>query len=99
VSTPAATASGTRQQLLILCAASPDLRSAIVAWSLYDGAGDRTSISGDADVPPYESVLAAMRDGWRVLQLPATQRAAPGTEHETSFLKWEYVLERIVDVP
>lgn len=88
----------TRQQLLILCAASPDLLSSVVAWSFYDGAGDRTSISGDADVPPYDSVLAAMRDGWRVLQLPATLRAAPGTEHETSFLKWEYVLERIVEV-
>jgi hypothetical protein len=92
------TASATRQQLLILCAASPDLLSPVVAWSLYDGAGDRTSISGDEDVPPYDSVLAAMRDGWRVMQLPATLRAPPGTEHETSFLKWEYVLERIVDV-
>jgi hypothetical protein len=88
----------TRQQLLILCAASPDLLSRVVAWSLYDGAGDQTSISGDSDVPPYDSVLAAMRDGWRVLQVPATQRSAPGTEHETSFLKWEYVLEKIVDV-
>jgi hypothetical protein len=91
-------AHATRQQLLILCAASPDLESDVVAWSFYDSVGDRTSISGDADVPPYGSVLAAMRDGWRVLQLPATIRAAPGTEYETSFLKWEYVLERIVEV-
>jgi hypothetical protein len=92
------TAHGVRQQLLILCAASPDLESDVVAWSLYDGAGDRTSVSGDTDAPPYGSVLAAMRDGWRVLQLPATNRAAPGTEHETSFLKWEYVLERLVEL-
>jgi hypothetical protein len=80
-------ARATRQQLLVLCAASPDLESDVVAWSFYDGAGDRTSMSGDADVPPYGSVLLAMRDGWRVMQLPATIRSAPGTEYEPSFLK------------
>jgi hypothetical protein len=30
-----------RQQLLLLCLASPDLASQVVAWSLYDGAGRR----------------------------------------------------------
>ncbi len=86
-----------RQQLLILCAASPDLQSPVVAWSLYDGAGDATSMPGASDVVPYPTVLAAMRDGWRVLQIPSLARAAPGTEYEPSFLKWEYVLERIVE--
>jgi hypothetical protein len=85
-----------RQQLLILCLATPELSSRVVAWSLYDGAGERTSMTGDSDVPPYESVLAAMRDGWRVLQLPTPAPAAPGVEYEPAFLKWEYVLERLV---
>jgi len=87
-----------RQQLLILCSASPDLLSAVVAWSFYDGAGSRTTMPGDGEKPPYNSVLDAMRDGWRVLQLPQPSQAAPGAEHHTSFLKWEYVLERIVEV-
>jgi hypothetical protein len=42
-------------------------------------------------------VLAAMRDGWRVIQLPALSPAAPGTEHATAFLKYEFVLEKLVD--
>jgi hypothetical protein len=54
-------------------------------------------MAGDADKPPYASVLAAMRDGWRVLQLPQLQPAAPGAEHDTSFLKYEFVLEKLVD--
>jgi len=86
-----------RQQLLLLCAATPNLMSPIVAWSMYDGTGRTTNMAGDADRPPYESVLAAMKDGWRVLQVPALAAPAPGREHETGFLRFEYVLEKIVD--
>ena len=86
-----------RQQLLFLCAATPNLMSPIVAWSMYDGTGRTTNMAGDADRPPYESVLAAMKDGWRVLQVPALAAPAPGREHETGFLRFEYVLEKIVD--
>ena len=87
-----------RQKLLLLCSASPDLRSPVVAWAVYDGAGEETSMSGDREEAPYPSVLAAMRDGWRVIQLPSLARPVPGTEYETSFLRWEYVLERLVEV-
>ncbi|HEY3595319.1 MAG TPA: hypothetical protein VGL13_15640 [Polyangiaceae bacterium] len=97
---PAAEQAGrARQQLLILCSASPDLASHVVAWSFYDGAGEGTSMAGDDDTPPYASVLEAMRDGWRVLQLPQTPPPAQGSEYQPSFLKWEYALERIVELP
>src|SRR6185295_5193376 len=87
-----------RQQVLILCLASPDLASQVVAWSLYDGAGSATSMSGSRDTPPYSSVLSAMQDGWRVIQLPQPQPSTPGLEHQPSFLKWEFALERTVEV-
>ena len=86
-----------RQQLLLLCAATPNLMSPIVAWSMYDGTGRTTNMAGDADRPPYDSVLSAMKDGWRVIQVPALVASAPGREHETGFLRFEYVLEKIVD--
>jgi hypothetical protein len=54
-------------------------------------------MAGDEDEPPYSSVLAAMRDGWRVIQLPQLREAAPGAEHETAFLPYEFVLEKLVD--
>jgi hypothetical protein len=86
-----------RQQLLLLCVATPNPMSAVVAWSLYDGTGREAHMAGDADHPPYDSVLAAMKDGWRVIQIPPLSAAAPGQEHQTSFLRFEYVLERLVD--
>ena len=87
-----------RQQLLILYAATSSPDSPVGAWSVFDGTGRQPHMAGDAEKPPYASVLAAMQDGWRVLQLPQLQAAAPGAEHDTSFLKYEFVLEKLVEV-
>jgi hypothetical protein len=87
-----------RQQLLVLYTANSSPESAVGAWSIFDGTGRETHMAGDAGTPPYPSVLAAMRDGWRVIQLPALQPAAPGAEHETAFLRYEFVLEKLVEV-
>jgi hypothetical protein len=86
-----------RQRLLVLYAATSSPESDVGAWSIFDGTGREAHMAGDADQPPYASVLAAMRDGWRVIQLPALSPAAPGTEHATAFLKYEFVLEKLVD--
>jgi hypothetical protein len=88
----------TRQQLLILCVANPNPTSSVVAWSLFDGTGRATAMAGDSDTPPYESVVAAMKDGWRVIQVPSLAPAPRGAEHETAFLRFEYTLEKLVDV-
>jgi hypothetical protein len=85
-----------RQQILILCLATPDLGSPVLAWSFYDGTGRATGMSGDSETPPFASVLAAMKDGWRVIQFPTLMPRPAGHEHETSHLRFEYVLERMV---
>ena len=87
----------TRQQLLILYLANSDLGSPAQAWSFYDGTGARTAMAGDSEAPPYPSALAAMQDGWRVIQLPAIPARAPGSEHLTAQLRFEVVLEKLVD--
>ena len=72
-----------------------------VAWALYDGArpaGDQQMQAGDQAEPPYSSVVDAMHDGWRVLQLPHLPTYPRGAEHETGPLPWEYVLERFVSL-
>jgi len=89
----------TRQQLLILYLANSDLGSPAQAWSFYDGAGGKTGMAGDSEAPPYPSALAAMQDGWRVIQLPTLQPALPGHEHMTSYLRFEVVLEKMVTLP
>lgn len=87
-----------RQQLLFLSVANPNPTSGVVAWSQFDGTGRAHAMAGDSDTPPYETVLDAMRDGWRVLQVPQLLAAATGQEHQTAFLKFEYVLEKLVEV-
>jgi len=81
----------------VLYLAAPDLGGAVVAWSFYDGSGRATGMAGDSETPPFPSVLAAMKAGWRVIQLPAAQPRFPGHEHETAHLRFEYVLEKLVD--
>ncbi len=88
-----------RQQILILHLESGDLGSEAVAWALYDGALPADAVqmqTGSEYEPPYDSVLAAMRDGWRVFQAsPLPERsAATGTGQ----LANEFWLERNVEV-
>ncbi|MDB5079975.1 MAG: hypothetical protein JWP00_1899 [Chloroflexi bacterium] len=90
-----------RQQILILHLAVSSLEGRTVAWAFFDGtlAADQPQMqSGDTEKPPYESVLAAMRDGWMVIQLPTLPVYVPGHEHESGHLPYEYVLERKVDL-
>ena len=87
-----------RQQLLFLYLSHSDAAARVVGWSLFDGASGDERQAGDADTPPYPSVLAAMRDGWRVIQVAQLHAACPGLEHRTSYLPNEYVLERLVEV-
>ncbi|MBM7569011.1 hypothetical protein [Paenibacillus sacheonensis] len=91
----------TRQQILFLNLTTPDLKSPVIAWSLYDGAAPADALqmnTGDASVPPYASVLHAMRDGWNVLQVPVLPHYPAGQEHDTGHLPYEYVLERKVAI-
>jgi hypothetical protein len=39
--------------------------------------------------------VAALRDGWRLLQAPPPP---PPADHETGYLQHEFVFERMVDV-
>ena len=69
-----------KQKILVLYLHNPDLNSRVVAWSMYDGTGAQPDVpvkdnrygapTGSAADPPYESVVDAMRDGWRVVQFP-----------------------------
>jgi hypothetical protein len=87
-----------RQQLLLLYAATSSPESPVGAWSMFDGTGRQAHMAGDAAEPPYASVVEAMRDGWRVIQLSTLAAAPAGAEHDTSFLKYEFVLEKLVEV-
>ena len=87
-----------RQKLLVLYLRSPDLASQVGSWTIYDGTGNTRPTTGDSETPPYNSVLEAMQDGWRVIQFPQQWPAFPGTEYQTSYLKHEYILESLEEI-
>jgi len=90
----AAPETGFRQKLLLLYLAKPELSQKVIAWTLYDGTGEYNFDSAEPEEPPYASALAAMRDGWRVIQLPRVEAPCPGREYEVDYLRYEVVLEK-----
>ena len=87
-----------RQIVLVLYCRSSALDSEVVGWATYDGTGEKFHHPGGQDEPPYNTGLEAMLDGWRVIQISQLMPPYPGTEHNTSFLPFEMVLEQIVEV-
>ena len=87
-----------RQKILVLYLHTPDLNSNVVAWSIYDGTGKTTPTTGDSEKPPYNSVVEAMQGGWRVVQFPQQFPAYPGMEYHTSYLRFEYILEKMEEI-
>jgi hypothetical protein len=83
-----------RQQVLILYLANPALDARVVSWSMYDGTGRTEHMPGDTDTPPYSTGLAALRDGWRLIQISGLAPPAPGREFTVSYQRYECVFEK-----
>ncbi len=86
-----------RQNLLLLYLADSALDAPVIAWSSYDGTGATETMAGDSEEPPYKTGLAALRDGWRLIQMSQLTAHPPGTEFTTSYLKYEFIFEQLVD--
>lgn len=84
-----------RQQVLMMWLASSSLDSRVLGWSFFDGSDGAGP--GVPDDPPYPTGVDALRDGWRLLQMSPLIAPTPGHERETSFLKHEFVFERMVE--
>ena len=87
-----------RQQVLVLYLKNSALDSGVAAWALYDGTGRKRHMSGDADEPPYQTGLAALRDGWRLIQASPLLDHGVGNEFRTGYLKYEFFFERLIDM-
>ncbi len=87
-----------RQKVLVLYLANSALDSPVVAWALHDGSGKRRHMPGDADRPPYKTGLAALRDGWRLIQASQLLPHTKGEEFDLGYLKYEFFFEQIVDI-
>ena len=81
-----------RQQILYLTAASTNMRSGVVGWVLYDP----TSVHAPSlpvNEPPYESVLAAVADGWRIVQFPISS-LYEYNNFENDYIGFDFILEK-----
>ncbi len=85
-----------RQQILQLWLSTAALDTNVVAWAFYDGA-DGEGPSVPTESPPYSSGVAALKDGWFLLQAP--QPVAPRRDHgqhQSTGLTYGFVFERRV---
>ncbi len=82
------------QRLLQLWLGYSDLHSAVVAWSSYDPALAGRPPDELPTAPPYPTAMAAIRDGWRLIQFSPAIPPVPGAEFRTSFLPNEVLLEK-----
>lgn len=85
-----------RQQLLYLSASGSSVHSPVIGMSLIQEEGDSGELD-DGEQWPYETVLDAIRDGWRVIKFP--EMALMLHETHTYGLGCEFILEKWSKVP
>jgi len=87
----------TRQQVLYLWLAEGALDTGVVSWAFHDGCAGRGP-QLPSEEPPYPTGVAALHDGWCLLQSPAARPIPRGADHEPGPLSNEYVFERRIEL-
>ena len=87
-----------RQKVLVLYLSNSALDSNVMGWSIYDGTGKDNYTTGDSLEAPYKTGLHALRNGWRIIQFPQLNPPYPGEEYSTSFMKYEFIFEKIEEL-
>jgi hypothetical protein len=86
-----------RQQILYLWLAEGALDTETVGWAFHDGTSGAGPQLPEAE-PPYATGLAALQQGWFLIQSPAPYPLHAGAEYEVSYLANEFVFERRIDL-
>lgn len=79
----------TRQRLLYLHVRDPSVTGSVVGWAEHPGEDP----GGVTPVPPYNSVLEALADGWQAIHFP--QQLAPFDDRETDIVGYEFILQKL----
>jgi len=91
----------TRQQVLYLWLHGSSLDEQVIGWAFHDGtdgAGPHPPDASDPGQAPYATGVDALRDGWMLLQSTQLVPPVPGQEHVNSYLEYEFVLERRIEL-
>jgi hypothetical protein len=85
----------TRQQVLVLYLSSTSLEGNVAGWAFYNGLEE--DLYYDDDTPPYETGVAALKDGWRMISYPTLHDIdRKGGEHDLGYFKNEFVFEKLI---
>ena len=96
---------------MLLWLSEPTLSAPVLGWAFHDGTAgagpqpfDTQQLAGDEPDrqsgagAPYADGVAALIDGWRVIQIAPQRPPVAGSEHMVSVLPNEFVFERMIDI-
>ena len=78
--------------IMYLTARSTDLRSGIIGWVTFDPFKEHKPTL-PSTTPPYNSVLEAVADGWRIVQYPIA-KLYEYKELENDYVGFDFILEK-----
>ena len=87
------------QDVLVLYQTSPGLDVTPGAWSWYEaskGTGIKDLV--EESKPPYKNAMAAMRDGWQVIQMSEMKHYSAADGYELGPLPYQTVLSRFTEL-
>ena len=90
---------GNVQDILVFYQTSPALDVTPVAWARYEaskGTGIQDLIAEDN--PPYKNAMAAMRDGWQVIQMSEYKHRSEEDGYELGPFPYQTVLSRFSEL-
>ena len=84
----------TRQRILYLHAATPNLRSQVIGMALHEPVpGTVTEITTEGHQWPYQTVHDAVVDGWKIIHFPNQQSLFD--DREIDILGYEFILQKL----
>jgi hypothetical protein len=81
-----------RQQLLYLQAGSTSPLSRVVGMALFVPGERHDNYSLEAEEFPYQTVIQAVEDGWRIVQFPVPP--TDFSDQAVDYVGFEFILER-----
>ena len=87
------------QDILVVFQTTPALDAQVVAWARYEA----SKSAGIEDLveesePPYQDAMAAMRDGWQVIQMSELKHRSSGEGYELGPLPYQTVLAKFSEL-
>ena len=84
------------QQLLVLYLKNSSLDSDVIAWSFWDGSGEKKTFPGDSNEKPYKTGLDTLTARWRLIQMSPIYPTVTGSETTTSIFQYEFIFEKLL---